>query len=434
MQDINISIVGLGACEAAQLSDSAMSVLLSAQLVLGSERQLKVVRHLLNDRQITPFLPKLDVLQKVLTQYYQQGVQAVVILASGDPLYYGIGTWFSRHYAPQQLSFYPAISSMQEVCHRLGLTLQDTQVLSLHGRAVAKLRSQLRENHTLLVLTDQQSTPQILANELVNAGYHEAQIIVCESIGYRYENIERFDVKNLVRNPKQFDALHISVIETGKSSKALPQFPGFANHHFLTDGDSSRAMITKVEVRLAVLSLLAPKAGDVIYDIGAGCGSVSVELGYWCERAKIIAIEKNAERFEYLQKNQQKFGLVSNLQLVHGQAPQALDGLAKANKIFIGGSDGNLIPLLEQQWDALEHEGKIVATAVLEETKQQLMVFLKQRNIKGDSQSSTQQIAVSHGEYLAGKLIYRPALPVSIFSFTKTNLNKAIAASAKDTK
>ncbi len=426
MQEIKISIVGIGACEAAQLSDSAMSTLLSAELILGSKRQLKVVEHLLSTVQITPLLPKLDVLATVLEQYYNQGVRSVVVLASGDPLYYGIGSWFSRNFAAEQLTFYPAVSSMQEVCHRLGLTLQNVTVLSLHGRPVGLLRRKLAANRTLMILTDSQSTPQILANELVDAGYYEAHITVCETIGYRYEEIERYPVKALLRNPKQFDALHISVIETGTSVKPLPSFPGFANHHFITDGEQDRQMITKAEVRLAVLSLLQPSAGDVIYDIGAGCGSVSIELNYWCEQAQVFAIEKHPERFACLLKNQKKFGLVSNLHAVQGSAPGILAKLPKPNKVFIGGSDGMLPQLLERLWSQLEVGGQIVASAVLENTKHHLVQFLNERNLRGDAKVMTQQIAVSHGDYLAGQLVYRQALPVSLFSFVKTTATVVI--------
>lgn len=419
MQDIKISIVGLGACESAQLSDSAMSILLGAEMVLGSQRQLKVVEHLLKEHQIKPLLPKLDVLKTVLEQYYNQGVRQIVVLASGDPLYYGIGSWFGRNFSAEKLAFYPAVSSIQEACHRLGLSLQKVSVLSLHGRPVGKLRSKLREHQTLVILTDAQSTPKILANELVEAGYYEAKITVCEAIGYRYEEIETFPVKALLRNPKEFDPLHISVIETGASVKPLPLFPGFANHHFITDGDQGKNMITKVEVRLCILSLLQPQAGDVIYDIGAGCGSVGIELGYWCEQAKIFAIEKNPQRFESLLQNQKKFGLVTNLHPVQGSAPGILAKLPKPNKIFIGGSDGMLPQLLERLWTQLDVGGQIVASAVLENTKHHLIDFLNTRNMRGDAKVSTQQVAISHGDYLAGQLVYRQALPVSVFSFIK---------------
>ena len=426
MQEIKISIVGLGATEAAQLSDSALSVLLEAQMVLGSKRQLKIVEHLLSEAQITPLLPKLDVLSTVLEQYYNQGVRSVVVLASGDPLYYGIGTWFSRHFSAEKLTFYPAVSSIQEVCHRLGLSLQNVDVLSLHGRPVGKLRRKLRDNQTLLVLTDRQSTPQILANELVEAGFYQAKITVCEALGYRYEEVSVYDVKSLLRNPKTFDPLHISVLETGKSVKPLPLFPGFADHHFFTDGSQSRKMITKAQVRLAVLSLLQPQPGDIIYDIGAGCGSVSIELNYWCEEAKVFAIEKNQQRYDCILLNQKKFGLVTNLHPVQGSAPGILAKLPKPNKIFIGGSDGMLPQLLERLWSQLDIGGQIVATAVLENTKHHLVDFLNARNARGDAKVVSQQIAISHSDYLAGQLVYRQALPVSVFSFIKTSATPVI--------
>lgn len=419
MEDIRISIVGLGACETAQLSDAALTTLLKAEMVLGSKRQLKVVGHLVETHQITPLLPKLDVLEPVLQQYYNQGLRKVVILASGDPLYYGIGGWFSRHFAPEQVVFYPAVSSIQEACHRLGLSLQDVDVLSLHGRPMAKIRSKLREHQKLLVLTDAQSTPQILAGELIDAGYYEAEITVCEAMGYRYEVVERYSVKSLLRHPRQFDPLHISVISTGECVHPLPSFPGFDEKHFVTDGEKGHAMITKREVRLAILSMLQPREGDTIFDIGAGCGSVSVELSYWCEKLKVFAIEKNTERFDCLRQNQRKFGVVANLHAINGHAPGILAKLPKPNKVFIGGSDGMLPQLLERLWQQLDIGGQIVVSAVLENTKHDLVEFYNVRKACADAKVMTQQIAISHGGELAGQLVYRQALPVSLFSFIK---------------
>jgi precorrin-6Y C5,15-methyltransferase (decarboxylating) len=266
----------------------------------------------------------------------------------------------------------------------------------------------------------------------VEAGYYESRITVCEAIGYRYEEIESFPVKALLRNPKQFDPLHISVIETAKSIKPLPTFPGFASHHFITAGAKGREMITKSEVRLAILSLIQPQAGDIIYDIGAGCGSVSIELNYWCEEAKVFAIEKKAERYECLKQNQKKFGLVTNLHAVQGSAPGILSKLPKPNKVFIGGSDGMLPQLLERLWAQLAVGGKIVASAVLENTKHHLIQFLNERNFRGDTKVLTQQIAVSRGDYLAGQLVYRQALPVSLFSFVKIGPTPEINLNAEE--
>ncbi|MGB1238211.1 MAG: precorrin-6y C5,15-methyltransferase (decarboxylating) subunit CbiE [Pseudomonadales bacterium] len=419
MQEIQISIVGLGASEIAQLSDDALASLLSAEMILGSKRQLRVIEHLVETHQITPLLPKLDVLKPVLEQYYNQGVRKVVVLASGDPLYYGIGGWFSRNFAPAQVVFYPAISSVQEACHRLGLSLQDVTVLSLHGRPMLKIRSVLREQQKLVILTDAQSTPQILARELIDAGYHEATITVCEALGYRYEVVDSYSVKSLLRHPREFDPLHISVISTGKCMDPLPQFPGFPERHFFTDGEVGRGMITKREVRLAILSQLAPKNGEIIYDIGAGCGSVAIELSYWNSEVKVFAIEKNAERFECLRQNQRRFGVVANLHLIHGHAPGILSQLPRPDKVFIGGSDGMLPQLIERLWQQLAIGGQIVVSAVLENTKHDLVEFYNVRKGSGDASVMTQQIAISHGDELAGQLVYRQALPVSLFSFTK---------------
>ncbi|WP_370298389.1 precorrin-6y C5,15-methyltransferase (decarboxylating) subunit CbiE, partial [Pontibacterium sp.] len=149
---MQLHIIGLGVAEQAQLSLDAQQALAAADMVIGSERQLQVVDHLLGESP-TLTLPKLSELKALITSYAKEGMQSVVILASGDPLYYGIGRWFSCQFPDEQLRFYPAVSSIQAACHRLGLSLQDVNVLSLHGRPLEKIRTQLKRNSTLVILT-----------------------------------------------------------------------------------------------------------------------------------------------------------------------------------------------------------------------------------------------------------------------------------------
>ena len=146
----------------------------------------------------------------------------------------------------------------------------------------------------------------------------------------------------LLANEFEFDALHVSVITTRASVKVVHEFPGISDHAFYTDGQNGKGMITKREVRLNILSLMQPSNGDIIWDVGAGCGSVAIELCYWNDKIQVHAIEHHAERIECLQKNKNHFGVVSNLHLVPSRAPQAFEGLPSPNKVFIGGSDGEL--------------------------------------------------------------------------------------------
>ena len=209
----------------------------------------------------------------------------------------------------------------------------------------------------------------------------------------------------------------------GENKGYLPEFPGIQDADFETGELGSKGMISKREVRLAILSLLQPSRDDVIWDIGAGCGGVAVELAYWQPQASIYAIEHNQARFDCLLQNQQKFGVVSNLKTSFGRAPEVLSDLPIANKIFIGGSDGELPHLLDSLWEKLPEGGQIVVSAVMENTKSQLLDFYNKRSEFNDSELETLQIAVNKSRSLAGQLAYQPALPVSLFSFIKIERN-----------
>ena len=436
-----IAVIGLGVSENAMLSDQALLALQSADLVIGSERQLRTLeKHLAlqpkietlgeGDQQAvepttnslpprTEIIPKLKQLKALI-----ETEQNVVVLGSGDPLYYGIGTWISKNFHDASVRFFPAVSSITQACHSLSISQQDVHVISLHGRPLGKLKVALKAQQTLLLLTDQDSLPQHIAGICLESGFVDAEIIVCERLGYKEQKISRFSAAELLEaetsgQRPSFDALHVTFVVCGKNKGFLPEFPGIKDDNFETGELGSKGMISKREVRLSVLSLLQPSKGDLIWDIGAGCGAVSIELAYWQPKATIHAIEHNQARFDCLIKNQNKFGVVRNLATHFGRAPAALTGLPMANKIFIGGSDGELSALLTSLWEKLPDGGQIVVSAVMESTKSQLLAFYMLRSNLQDSQLETMQISVNKSGSLGGQLAYRPAMPVTLFSFIK---------------
>ncbi len=428
-----IHVIGLGVAEQAVLTTNAMQALDSAQIIIGSPRQLETVTNYLDsdsDFVAQPRLielPKLSELKELLTELSNQQVS---ILASGDPLYFGIGRWLSKNVDASELYFYPGVSSIQAACHKLGLSLQDCDAISLHGRPVETLRSLIRHNQTLVILTDKHSQPKRLAQECFDMGYHAAKITVCEDLGYEKEQIRSFTIEALLEDSNSsvltssafsFSELQVTVIETG-ISQIMPQFPGFNDELFITGKEAGKGLITKREVRLAVLSLLQPSRGDVAWDVGAGCGGIAVEWAYWNKAGQLYAIEHNDQRFDCLQQNTQRFGVVDNLTAIQGRAPAVLDSIPQANKIFIGGSDGEMSELLAFCWMQLPVNGVLVVSAVMEKTKQQLLTFRDELLMVGSASIETSQIAISRGEELAGQLVYRPNLPVTLFRFQKNSI------------
>ncbi|NQZ23029.1 MAG: precorrin-6y C5,15-methyltransferase (decarboxylating) subunit CbiE [Colwellia sp.] len=409
-----IDVIGLGVTDRALLSSAAQAALENSALVIGSARQLAVVGHILTKQQQVN-LPPLAELSQLLEENKSL---ATVILASGDPLHYGIGRWLMNKLAAEVLNFHPAVSSMQAACHLLGVSLQDVEVLSLHGRPVEKIRSALKVKSPLLVLTDKNSQPQRLAQECLAAGFAQTTITVVEKIGYPQQTVRQFSLDELLNGAElSFDALHVSYIEPQGLGGILPEFPGFEDQLFSTGMEQGKGMITKREVRLAILSMLQPSHSDVIWDIGAGCGSVTIELAYWQKNAKVYALEHHPQRLSCLHENREKFGVSENVSIIAGRAPQQLSILPAANKVFIGGSDGELLSILISSWQQLPENGLLVASAVTENTKFQLQQFAEQ--LSEHQQVETLQIAVSKGTRLAGQLLYKPNLSVTLYKFTK---------------
>ncbi|WP_051227952.1 precorrin-6y C5,15-methyltransferase (decarboxylating) subunit CbiE [Oceanospirillum beijerinckii] len=497
-----LHIIGLGVSDTARLSDEAVIALQSCDAVYGSDRQLATVSGYLvtgskdasfsggvictesarcpesragtdavgtdktaylNDNSVSHpavsipdlcALPRLTELKDQLTDRLSDD-QTICVLASGDPLFFGIGRWLKQHFEQWGISFYPAVSSIQAACHKLGLSLQDVQVVSLHGRPLISLRRHLKQNQTLVMLTDKHSYPESIVQECLTAGFTGFTLTVCEDMGYPQERVTTVEVSS----EQQIDLsalsdvspLHVSVLqlkqvrtELAQSSQTqseqsqpdrvyLPEFPGIPDQHFITDGPAGKGMITKREVRLNILSLLQLAKGDVLWDIGAGCGGVAVELSYWQPGAEVWAIEHHPERLVCLEANRERFGVVSNLKVVTGRAPEALYDLPTANKTFIGGSDGELPKLLDLCWQQLPDQGVLVASAVTENTRQHLLNFYQQRQQATDAQLDTLQVAISKGAELAGQLMYRPTLPVTLFRFEKQTVVEKKAQPEKQT-
>ena len=285
-------------------------------------------------------LPKLQELKHSIDGWAESGVERIVILASGDPLYFGIGTWVKRSFTKQEVIFYPNVSSIQAACHRLGLTLQNAQVVSVHGRPLVSLRTQLHPSKTLLLLTDQTNNPQAFAQECIYMGLGLSEIVVCEQLGYEGERVTHYRAHQLATLAHTFHSLNVVIIHTSAEAGRLPSSPGFKDSLFVTDKGAGQGMMTKREVRLAVLSYLGVEANDIVWDVGAGCGGVSVELAYWNPDSEVYAIEHHQTRLACLERNREVFGVVKNLQIVAGRAPSVLAELPSPQRVFVGGSDG----------------------------------------------------------------------------------------------
>jgi precorrin-6Y C5,15-methyltransferase (decarboxylating) len=295
---------------------------------------------------------------------------------------------------------------------------QQAKIISLHGRPLRNLIPYLANHCLIAVLTDQYSHPQAIANLLCQYGCEQSTLWICQALGTDQQKISTAIAKQLTISTQSFHPLHITIIETNSIKSSLTSFPGFKDELFITDSNiAGKGMISKREVRLATLSLLQPKANQIAWDIGAGCGTIAVEWAYWNQQGSLYAVEHHPKRLICLEKNKYKFG-VNNLHIIADKAPQGLDNLPQPHAIFIGGSAGKLNLIMDVCWKRLITKGCIVINCVTEPCKIELQQWLQRHNIADNALEWT-EIAISKGDQLAGQLLMRPRLPVRLLKIVK---------------
>ena len=411
-----ITVIGLGICQPPLLNAKALSALGSCDCIMGSPRQLESIAHaqvVANQSRTQPAslcLPKLKHIAHEI-----KGFDHVVILASGDPLLFGIGKYLQSEFG-DQVTCISGVSSLQGACELTGLSLQDAQLVSLHGRPLNHLKRHLQPHRTLLILTDQNSHPQAIAKVLVAANLGLSKIHVCERLGYEDQNQQQFIAQDLATNSTPFASLHVTVVHTLGIGHVMPNFPGIADAHFVTDGESGKGLLTKREVRLNILSLLQPAPQDIAWDIGAGCGGVAIEWALWNPQGQVYAIEHHDQRIACLEANKEAFGVSANLSVIQDKAPDCLKELPFPDKIFIGGSGGELGRIMQLAWQLLKPGGRLAASAVTEPSK----AALRQFSLHIEQQPADYlQVAISRHDTIAGQDLLRPALPVTLVCWHK---------------
>ncbi len=407
-----ITVIGLGICQPPLLSPQALNALRICDCVMGSPRQLESLTHVQTSVSTTHLhLPKLKQIANDI-----KGFERVVILASGDPLLFGIGKYLHDQFIGHKVTCINGVSSVQGACELTGLSLQDVQLVSLHGRPLSNLNRYLQPNRNLLILTDQNSLPKAIAQALVEANLGQSNLHVCERLGYDDQNHQQFMASELATSTLTFADLHVTVVNTEGMGNVKPNFPGIPDAHFKTDGEPGKGLLTKREVRLNILSLVQAAPQEVVWDIGAGCGGVAIELALWNPLGSVYGIEHHDQRVACLNANKETFGVSTNLHTVQGRAPEALASLDDPDKVFIGGSGGDLSAILQLVWQRLKPGGRLVASAVTESTKTTLREF--SQHIAQDP-ADYLQVAVSRHDTIAGQDLLRPALPVTLMSWHK---------------
>ena len=390
-----IYVIGIGEDGWDDLSADSRELLYKSEIVIGGERHLKMIPGDWEGERIIWASPIREAVTKILDWRPSEpgSGKKVAVMASGDPLCYGIAAKLLRHLPIEEIWIKPALSTFSLICSRVGWSLPDIETLTIHGRPLEMLHTFVQPGAKLLVLNQDEGSPKQAAELLAARGFGKSQITVLEHLGGSKER--QFSGQADSWNHPDGAALNAMAIEciAGTRANVLARIPGLPDDAFLHDGQ-----LTKREIRAATLSRLMPVVDQVLWDVGAGCGSVAIEWMRCNPRCKAVAIEKSESRLKMIQQNAFQLG-VPMLDIVPGNAPEVLVDLPAPDAIFIGGglSGGNM---LETCWNALNPGGRLVANAVTLEGEQKLVQWQKVNAEKNGASGDLARLAVSHVETL----------------------------------
>ncbi|UCO98815.1 precorrin-6y C5,15-methyltransferase (decarboxylating) subunit CbiE [Metapseudomonas lalkuanensis] len=395
-----LTVVGIGEDGYAGLGKAARHALLGAAEVVGGLRQLDLLPRCIRARR-TPW-PSPFSLAPVL----ERRGTPICVLASGDPMLFGVGASLARQVPEEELRVIPAPSSYSLAAARLGWPLQDVTLLSVVARPLAALNAHLHDGARLLVLSNDGSSPAAIAALLTERGFSPSRITVLEHMGGERER--RIDGIARDWSLGEVAALNLVAVEVlpGEGTRPLPLTTGLPDDAYRHDGQ-----LTKRDVRAVTLARLAPRPGELLWDVGAGCGSIGIEWMRAHPDCRAIAIEANEGRQAHIRHNRDALG-VPGLQLVAGQAPVALDGLPAPDVIFIGG--GVTEPgVLDTCWNQLKPGGRLIANAVTLQSEATLVAFRERHG------GELTRIAIAQAQPLGGFDTWRAALPITLLDVVK---------------
>jgi len=396
-----LAIVGIGADGIAGLNAAARTLVDTAEILVGGERHLAMVPSGGVER-LTWQRPFSDTIGAIAARRGRR----VVVLASGDPSWYGVGAVLARHFPIGEMTILPHPGAFSLAAARLGWAIADCTVLSLHGRPVDTLRLHLAPHRRLLLLSEDGTAPRAVAHLLTELGWGPTRLTVFEHLGGPREAMLSEEAQHW--GERQSADLNTIALEcrAGPEARPLSRFAGLPDDAFEHDGQ-----LTKREVRAMTLAVLAPLPGERLWDVGAGCGSIAIEWLRAIEGGDAVAIERDPDRAAMIARNAAALG-VPGLNIVTGTAPQVLAGLDAPDAVFIGGgiADPELLPTA---WDALRPGGRLVANIASLAGERMLLDW--QARYGG----VLTRIAVSHVAPLGMQEAWRPLLPVTQLAATK---------------
>jgi precorrin-6B C5,15-methyltransferase / cobalt-precorrin-6B C5,C15-methyltransferase len=401
MTQAPVIVIGIGADGWPGLGEAARAAVLAADEIVGSERQLALLPQL--HATLRPWPSPID---KLLEELIADLGGSVCILASGDPMLHGIGATLARRLPAERLLVHPQPSAFALACARLGWPAADVELLSTVARAPEIVARLLAPGRRLVVYVAGATGASEVAGVLCERGYGASRFIVLEQLGGAAERVHERTAQEWGKETA--DPLHCVAIgcRAGAGTQLLPLIAGLPDEVYDSDGQ-----LTKRHVRAVTMAALAPTPGALLWDVGAGSGSISIEWLRAEASAAAIAIEVREDRADRIEANALRLG-VPALRIIRGRAPSALEGLPAPDAAFVGGGLTSAC-LVERCWEALAPGGRIVANAVTLEGEQALLAA------RGAHGGELVRIAISHAEPIGSFQAWRAQLPVVQWSARK---------------
>ena len=395
-----LHVVGIGEDGMDGLTPATRAVVEGAEVILGGDRHHQLSDSVTAERIAwpSPFDAMIDTIRA------QKG-RRFVILVTGDPLWYSVGARIARAFAPDEIVFHPQLSAFQLAACRLGWSLADVATLTVHGRPAEQMIPFIQPGARLLILTTGAETPARIAGFLAERGYGPSRMVVLSAMGGPDEARVEGTAESWSAQVPAFNTMAVEV-RAGDSPQVMSSLPGLPDDAFAHDGQ-----ITKSEVRALTVARLMPMRGQLLWDIGCGCGSVAIEWMRAARDARAIGLEPDAGRRALAAENALRLG-APRLDLRDGRAPEGLDGLPAPDAVFIGG--GFSVELAERALAALKPQGRLVANAVTLESEAALAAALSRHG------GTLVRLAVARADTLgAAHRGWRPMMPVTQWSLVK---------------
>ncbi|EMJ96606.1 bifunctional cobalt-precorrin-7 (C(5))-methyltransferase/cobalt-precorrin-6B (C(15))-methyltransferase [Leptospira alstonii] len=404
-----VTVIGMGDEGCLGLSSIAANAVAKAQVLAGGKRHLDFFPQFPGEKIVF----KGDCFQAIEKIAELACEHTICVLASGDPLFFGIGSRIVKKVGLEHVDIIPAPSAIQHAFARVGIKWDDAEILSLHGRPLKGLVTKLQSFRKVALFTDEINHPQAIASYLVSFDESDWTAFVCENLGGEKEKVRKFDLKSLSEE-KGIGPLNVLILVRNDTNWKSPQVVPNVSEESYAKRIPKKGLITKKEVRILSIAFLGIRDDSVIWDIGAGSGSVAIEAAQISKNGKSYAIEVDPEGIEICRQNALS-RKADNVQVIPGKAPEVLGNLPDPDCVFVGGSKGNLYEIIRISLNRLSAFGCLVVNAVTLDNVSEAHQSFKKLGLVPE----VTLLNVSRGQPLADYLKYEALNPIHIFKITK---------------